>query len=100
MPIHRSPFQKGRLFVYFKVVFPTSLTEPQQKVIASVLPGPSADAEMKVPDGEEVEEHTVMEISADQFGKVAASAAHGSQYDSDDEEGGGGQGQRVQCQQQ
>lgn len=99
MPIHRSPFQKGRLFVFFKVVFPTSLTEPQQKVIASVLPGPSADVEMKVPSGEEVEEHTVIDADPAQFGKVAASAAHGAAYDSDDEDGGQ-QGQRVQCQQQ
>merc|ERR1740130_245387 len=88
MPIHRSPFQKGRLFVYFKVTFPTGLTEPQQKVIASVLPGSEEPEGMAPPDGEEVEDVHVIKIDPSQFGKVAASANHGSSYDSDDEEGG------------
>lgn len=97
MPIHRSPFQKGRLFVFFKVKFPEMLTEPQQKVLASVLPGSEGPEGMAPPEGEEVEEVNVISIDPSQFGKVAASANHGTAYDSDEEEGG--PGQRVQCQQ-
>lgn len=99
MPVHKRPFQKGRLFVLFKVEYPKKLTQAQKKALCAVLPGPGDDDDMPVDeDSENVENCTFHDADPSQFGKMSASAGSAAAYDSDDEEGGGQQ--RVQCQQQ
>lgn len=94
MPIHKRPFEHGRLFIYFKVVFPVNMTPSQLKVLRSALPQTDLDDE-ELPDGDDKEEVEMIDMDASDFGKVASSAASGQAYDSDDE----GHGQKVQCQQ-
>jgi DnaJ family protein A protein 2 len=96
MPIHKSPFSKGRLFVVFHVDFPPSgsLTEAQKKGICALLPRSDPldiprrdpDSDMDA-DGESFpEEHVLDEI--DPRSKVDA-GAHSEAYESDDEGGPG-----------
>ena len=102
MPVHRRPFEKGRLFVLFHVDFPDTLTATQVKVLRSCLPPPAEpDIDMSAgdADGNEPEEFEAYEVDAEEFGKMKGSAGGGQAYDSDDEDGRGG-GQRVQCAQQ
>mmetsp|Transcript_17140 Transcript_17140/g.26781 ORF Transcript_17140/g.26781 Transcript_17140/m.26781 type:complete len:310 (-) Transcript_17140:1972-2901(-) len=95
MPQHKSPFQKGCLFILFRIDFPESLTAPQITALRAALPGPSNE-DVEMPAGDDVEEVSMFDSTAEKFGQTSASAAHGNAYDSEDEEGGG---QRVQCQQ-
>lgn len=93
MPKKGSPFDKGRLFIYFRVVFPrpSEMTDEKRAILSQVLPsaGPVAY------NAEEVEEYTTEEVDMREFGKRDGSGNGQSAYDSD-EEGG----QRVQtCQQ-
>mmetsp|Transcript_404 Transcript_404/g.941 ORF Transcript_404/g.941 Transcript_404/m.941 type:complete len:420 (+) Transcript_404:152-1411(+) len=97
MSVHKRPFTKGRLFVVFRVNFPDSLSAPQITALKSALPSSGSENET-MPEGEMVEEVSMMTASADQIGQVSASASHGNAYDSEDEDDGHG-GQRVQCQQ-
>jgi DnaJ family protein A protein 2 len=93
MPYHGNPFTKGRLFLLFKVAFPTSLPLNTINLLKSALP----KAAEPMLNGEE-EECNFTEVDMNQFGK---GEGHGSReaHDEDDEDqqGGGGQ-QRVQCQ--
>jgi len=95
MPKQGSPFEKGRLFIYFRIVFPTqgSLGASAIAALKTALPAPSPND----PYDEETTEvvHTEM-VDLKEFGKK--SAGGGDAYDSD-EEGGGGGGGGVQCQQ-
>jgi len=100
MPRHRRPFEKGRLFVVFKVIFPDSLTEEKRKQLKKFLPGEPAPADVP-PLGDKVEEveAPMLDTRAEEFGKVSFSAESGNAYDSDEEGEGGPQGQRVACNQ-
>lgn len=95
MPYEGNPFTKGKLFVLFTVKFPTSgsLSAAQLQVLQSVLPGPSE----KVEETEEMEPVELEDIRRDDFGK-SGNHENTDAYDSDEEDGGGGQ--RVQCAQQ
>ena len=88
MPIHGSPFTKGRLFIIFKVEFPAagSLTAQQIKALEAVLP-PKTVPRLT---GEE-EEVSLVPIDPSQI-----TQSDGSAMDDDDEDGRGPQ--RVQCQ--
>ncbi|EKU23119.1 DnaJ subfamily A member 2-like protein, partial [Nannochloropsis gaditana CCMP526] len=87
MPIHGSPFTKGRLFIVFKVEFPPSgaFDAAQLKALEAVLPS------RVVPKvtGEE-EEVDLVPVDANQIG----AGDDGSAMDEDED----GRGQRVQCQ--
>lgn len=87
----------GRLFVLFKVKFPTKgdLTADQINAIEAVL-GPRTSPLPKVGDDEE--ESYLEDVDPATFGKLNEHA-RGAADESDDEEGGGA-GQRVQCAQQ
>ena len=92
MPQHGNPFQKGNLVIKFKIEFPTtgSLDAKAIQALKDALPAAPAT---EVP--EDAEEHDMHEFDAQ-----AAQAdynANRQAYDSDEEEGGGGAGQRVQC---
>jgi len=96
MPLWKRPFEKGRLFILFKVTFPDSLDVNACKTLAQALPAGPAE---KIPTGEHVEEcHSKMvETNIEEFGRVNFAADTGNAYDSDEEDGHQGGGQRVQC---
>jgi DnaJ family protein A protein 2 len=93
MPKKGSPFEKGRLFIYFRIVFPSqgSLSASAIKALKTALPAPTPP-EPYDPDETEVVHADLVDLQ--DFGKKDATG--GDAYDSDDgEEGRGG----VQCQQ-
>lgn len=100
MPIHKRPFSRGRLFIVFRVEFPDKLTDPQVTALRAALPGDVSNSQMpkEHAEGEEYEENTFFDSTADQIGQIGASAAGGESYDSD-EEGQQGGARPVQCQQ-
>lgn len=93
MPRHGNPFSKGRLFILFKVDFPASgsLDANALHLIRRVLP---AAPEVTL-TGEEEECH-MTEVDPNAPSAGSDSNHDREAYDSDDEEGRGGQ--RVQCQ--
>lgn len=93
MPQHGNPFNKGGLFVAFKVKFPKTLPMNVVDQLRKILP--AANAPMLSGDEEEV---VMNEVDMSQFGRGASGgrSAH-AEDESDDERGGA---QRVQCGQQ
>lgn len=96
MPLWKRPFEKGRLFILFKVTFPETLDANACKLLGQALPTGPVE---KIPTGENVEDchNAMVETSIDEFGKINYAAETGNTYDSDEEEGHQGGGQRVQC---
>lgn len=97
MPMYRNPYEKGRLFVIFKVKFPESGSIRISDIdkMRKMLPaGPSLPML-----GEEDEEVDLVEFDEDQHMKPGYNPSHGSAYDDDDDDPRGGQG-GVQCQSQ
>lgn len=94
MPKQGSPFEKGRLFVYFHITFPPSgsLDSKTIESLKKLLPNPAAKVTY---DAETTEIVETEECNLSDFGKKDVSG--GNEYDSD-EEGAGGPG-GVQCQQ-
>jgi len=86
MPLHGSPFTKGKLFILFKVEFPAdgALSETQVKALESVLPAKP----MPRLTGEE-EDVSLQPIDINQFGHD-----DNHMHEDDDEDGP----RRVQCQ--
>jgi len=93
MPKAGSPFEKGRLFIYFRIMFPEpgSLGPTELATLKSVLPAP-APCEPYDPETAEVVNTEMADMS--DFGKK--DPGDSSAYDSDEGEGGG---RGVQCQQ-
>ena len=94
MPVHRNPFEKGRLFVQWKVDFPSAgaLTAKQASALASLLGGKSPAPKY---DEADVELARMVEIEDPQreFGATSSAARDGNAYQEDDEHdqmGGGG----------
>jgi len=90
MPHQGNPFTKGRLFLHFKVNFPTTLPSATVNAIRKALP----PAPQPALSGEE-EECSMREIDISQFGQSAESR-HRDATEEDEDEGRGG-AQRVQC---
>ena len=90
MPFLGNPFTKGRLFILFKVKFPSSLAPGAVTALRAVLPrGPETAL-----SGEE-EECNMTEVDIEQFGQQTGESGR----EEDDDEGGGSGGkQQVQCQ--
>ena len=44
MPVHGRPYEKGNLYIHFKVVFPDELSQDQVGALRSILPGPKPSA--------------------------------------------------------
>lgn len=44
MPVHGRPYEKGNLYIHFKVVFPEELSQEQVSGLRSILPGPAPGA--------------------------------------------------------
>lgn len=99
-PRWKRPFEKGRLFVLFKVKFPTApLSEQARKSIATALDTGAAPEKLP-PAGDHVDEvDNLLDTNVDEFGKIPFAADNANAYDSDEEgQGGGGGGQqKVQC---
>ena len=90
MPMYRNPYEKGRLFVIFKVKFPESGSIKISDIdkMRKMLPaGPSLPML-----GEEDEEVDLVEFDEDQHMKPGYNPSHGSAYDDDDYDPRGGQG--------
>lgn len=87
MPYHGNPFTKGRLFVVFRVSFPSSLPQSTVKALQQCLPAAPAVSL----NGEE-EECNFREVDIGQFGQ-----GNDRMHEAEDEEDERG-GQRVQCQ--
>lgn len=94
MPIKGSGgYEKGKLFIYFRIVFPREgqLSAATVSSLKQILPKPDPTDSY---DPETVEEYTTDVVDLREFGKVKGNASN--EYDSDEE----GDGQRgVQCQQ-
>ncbi|CAM9112162.1 unnamed protein product [Pylaiella littoralis] len=89
MPTISNPFVKGRLFVIFKVTFPSTLSPAATEVLEKVLP-PRPETEY---EGDE-EEPMLERVDLSTFGQTHS---HEMNDGSDDEQAGPGQ-ERVQCQ--
>eukprot|EP01041_Mallomonas_annulata_P011443 gene11443-23934_t len=83
MPFHGNPFTKGRLFVHFRVTFPTSMSPGAVTALKAVLPRPIVVPTLT---GEE-EECNMSPVDLSQFGQSGEAA---TREDDDDEEGGAG----------
>jgi len=92
MPSQGNPFVRGNLYIAFHVEFPKQLDKETIDALRKLLP--KADIEEEY-DPEKTEEHFMDAADLRHFGKGGA-AVSGSEYDSDDDEGGP---QGVQCQQ-
>eukprot|EP00607_Mallomonas_marina_P002438 CAMPEP_0182427462 /NCGR_PEP_ID=MMETSP1167-20130531/17220_1 /TAXON_ID=2988 /ORGANISM="Mallomonas Sp, Strain CCMP3275" /LENGTH=426 /DNA_ID=CAMNT_0024609709 /DNA_START=52 /DNA_END=1332 /DNA_ORIENTATION=+ len=87
MPFHGNPFTKGRLFVHFRVSFPTTMAPGAVTALKAVLPRGT----QPTLTGEE-EECSMTPVDLNQFGQ----SGEREMQEDDDDEGGGRQ--RVQCQ--
>ena len=109
MPIHGNSFERGSMYVQFKVKFPESVTPDMITSLKSVLPSPDTSGRPMVT--EDAEEVTLREVDVDAEIKAARAsrgrrgggsssmASDDDDSDDDDPRRGGG-GQRVQCAQQ
>jgi DnaJ family protein A protein 2 len=88
MPFYKDPMSKGNLIVIFEIDFPKKgeINHKHYKVLSEILKQPlNPEAAVQVPEANYLEECKVAEKE---------------EGDWEDEEGGEGQGQTVQCQQQ
>ncbi len=92
MPHHGNPFTKGRLFVHFNVVFPTTLPLSAVAALRAALPAVVAPTMT----GEE-EECMMSDVDLSQFGQSSEGRRHDATEEDDEEGRGGGRGQQVQC---
>lgn len=93
MPHHGNPFTKGRLFVHFRVEFPSTLPPATIQSLVATLP----KAPLVNLTGEE-EECSMTPVDLSQFGQDTGGEGHRSAHDEDDDDGGRGGAQKVQCQ--
>lgn len=95
MPHLGSPFTKGRLFVHFRVNFPSTLPKGAIGAIKAALP-PVKVRKLTAEEEEVAEECVMTNVDISQFGQDKGGT--GQHDDDSDEEGGPGGGQKVQCQ--
>lgn len=89
MPTWKHPFEKGYLFVKFKINFPTTLQGAQISEIENAL-GPRP--RVRIPTGENVETATMIDFNP---GQTESRRGGYEAYEEDEDDG-----QRVQCAQQ
>lgn len=90
-PIHKSPFQKGNLYIEFEVEFPDHIPETLHQQLSKVLPMKVNKADVMDESSDNVEEVYLTEADLSQNNGESR-----NQYDSD-EEYEGRRGQSVQC---
>ena len=101
MPKAGNPFDKGRLFILFKIVFPTDgqLSAGACQQLKAALPkGIANDGSLDF-DADDVEEAFLDDVDLKDFGHGVGAATSGGADESDDERQGGPGGPGVQCQQ-
>jgi DnaJ family protein A protein 2 len=84
MPIHKRPYEKGRLIIRFTVQFPKLLKEDAVKLLDKALPKPKA----KPPISDEEVEDVVL-ANYEQHTERPRHRGGGEAYEEDDEEGHG-----------
>jgi len=92
MPVYSRPYEKGNLYIKFKIAFPEKLTNNQMSDIKKGLPGFASP-----PKGNDFEETILSQVDPNGTGQENYSKNR-SAYDSDSDGDGGAQG--VQCSQQ
>lgn len=100
MPIHRSPFEKGRLLIGFDVQFPpNNFIPPQLLVKLEALLPPRTETPMIPDDAEEVVLMPFDEAAErrQRSGRTQQQQQQVYEEDEDEDRHGGGAGQRVQC---
>lgn len=95
MPLHKRPFEKGRLIIKFNVQFPKLLKEDAIRLLDKALPKPKPKPALK---DEEVEDATLTDyVHAERH--THSHGMRGEAYEEDEEEGRG-HPQGVSCAQQ
>jgi len=94
LPRLKSPFEHGNLFIILNIEFPTELTAPVVTQLMKLLPPPKN----KVTTAEDADDVEVVELSDVDPVKSYKDNLPEESYEDEDEGGGGGQ--RVQCAQQ
>merc|ERR1719453_2801741 len=86
MPKHGNPFDKGRLFVLFTIVFPPnySLGDEQAKLLKAALPAALNDDAY---DPNEIEDAVLEEINLEELGKGQGAAGMDEDDEDDDPSG-------------
>lgn len=94
MPLHKSPFEKGKLIITFSVNFPPDgfITPPSRRQLEQLLP---PREEVMIPD--DAEEHDLVRIDPETETRRRRQHS-GNAYDEDEDSGHRGAG--VQCQSQ
>ncbi|XP_054165410.1 dnaJ homolog subfamily A member 2-like [Oppia nitens] len=96
MPIYRNPFEKGNLYIKFNIEFPKNhfIDEDKLKEFEKIVPQRNEPMDIDLNDEhtEEVDLHDYDPSNERSNG----SAGRGEAYDSDDEDGRGGQG-GIKC---
>jgi len=88
MPYYRNTYEKGYLFIRFKIEFPVSLNPHQKGALENVLgPRPA----VKIPIGDNVDEAKMIDF---QKGHAEQQRRGGNAYDEDEDMDGG---RRVEC---
>jgi len=93
MPVFSRPYERGNLYIKFKIVFPEKLTPKQISTLKSTLQGDP------IPPKDDYEEAALKPVNPHNLGQEGYEARSGNAYDksdSDEERQGGG----VQCAQQ
>lgn len=89
MPMHKRPYEKGRLIIRFTVAFPQSVTADAVKLLEKALPKPKAKPAVNDADVEDVELITY-QPGNERGGRGGHSHGRGGEaYEEDDEEGHG-----------
>jgi len=96
MPIHKRPYEKGRLIIKFNVQFPKVLKEDAIKLLDKALPKPRAKPPVT---DEEVEDASLTDFVQTDRHNHSHAGRGGEAYEEDDEEGHG-HPQGVSCAQQ
>jgi len=97
MPIHKRPYEKGRLIIRFNVVFPKTMTPEAVKLVEKALPKPKAKPPVKDEDVEDVE---LTEYVVNQERGRRHQHRGGEAYEEDDDDGHDGHQPGVSCAQQ
>jgi len=96
MPIHKRPYEKGRLIIKFNVQFPKTVTVDALKLLDKALPRPKAKPAVTE---EEVEDVQLTDYVQPEHRGHNHTHRSGEAYEEDDEEGHG-HPQGVSCAQQ
>lgn len=98
MPLHKRPYEKGRLIIKFNVQFPKTLKENHIQLLEKALPKPKAKPAISE---EEVEDVTLMDFDINEQRRQHTHhrGGGGEAYEEDEEEGHG-HPQGVSCAQQ